>query len=883
MTETTTTSSAQHIKPLSADNYTEWSSSMFGLLMERGWVDHVEDNTKGATPSDATDVKAGGLDRKQDQRVIGLIFSRMEASQRVALGLKESTLASTTARQLWVKIRQHYKALSLQLMNSTFQQMAEPYDESQKMETFLIKKRETMSKLEGAGLHLPEALYCLQVLNSLPESWHTTKQILINTATLTRSANPEEPLTSSLTFDSMSTALIGEEVNRAALARTATSQTETMSALVARSGQPRTSPATRRTGHENLICRWCQIKGHIEAHCNGKKAGKPRAPPRDGGDANVITSTSPTSEQQGAPAATSTDSTAQGNWLWAVSPAIDESTKPTVWCLDSGASLHLCCRRDMFRSLSDHTDEVRVGDGRAVPVHGRGTVAIDMLTPGHIPGREYRPHMVTPVSYAPGLSINLLSVPMLGRAGIHVLFHGDRALIKQDGKTIGYAILQPSNLYRVVTLTTGDGNVALAASGSEARSSPLDLWHERLGHRHHRAISQLFSSGMTADGHLMPNAVTPSSTSALSHCEPCVIGKQHRLPVPLKADPAGRAKRPLYRVHVDLMGPFNTPSLGGARYLMLIVDDYSRYTVAAALPTKDAAFSAFKEYVAMAEALHDQKVAWIRSDNGGEFVSAEFTAWLKEHGIQRELTTPYTPSQNGVVERMNRTVMEAARSIMKAAGLPDPFWAMACYFAAYTSNRCPTTSLDKMTPYEAWRGKKPSIAHMRLFGCLAYVLVRKGLRGKLDAKSTPCIFVGYSADSKSYRLWNGTKLVTSRDVHFVEERWGYTYLCAGEAAAGGNSDNEGAEIATANPYSPLNTEESDSEPPAQVPARAQPPAKLPAALRKLQDKLPPGPHDLAPATVGQEPTTGPIRTRSQQHQPPVSPSHLRGEGGGEPS
>ena len=158
-----------------------------------------------------------------------------------------------------------------------------------------------------------------------------------------------------------------------------------------------------------------------------------------------------------------------------------------------------------------------------------------------------------------------------------------------------------------------------------------------------------------------------------------------------------------------------------------------------------------------------------------------FDSWLKARGIRRELTSAYTANQNGVVERMNRTIVEMARTMLAAACLPSSFWELAIDAAVYCRNRCPTTSLDGRTPYEAWCGSKPRVAHMRIFGCLAYDHVRKPLRGKTEVKAKACIFVGYSPDSATYRLWDqqSGKLITSRDVYFVEgqlgiKAWGAT-------------------------------------------------------------------------------------------------------------
>ena len=151
-------------------------------------------------------------------------------------------------------------------------------------------------------------------------------------------------------------------------------------------------------------------------------------------------------------------------------------------------------------------------------------------------------------------------------------------------------------------------------------------------------------------------------------------------------------------------------------------------------------------------------------------MSKEFNAFLAERGIKHQCTVPYTPQQNGVAERKNMSLMEMARCMVKSQVLPHAFWLEAVMCATYVLNRCPTKALQNITPYESWHGRKPSVAHLRVFGCLAYALVPVQQRRKLDDKAVKCVFIGYSSESKGYRLYHPqTKcILVSRDV-FVED------------------------------------------------------------------------------------------------------------------
>eukprot|EP00253_Pinus_taeda_P018317 PITA_18317 len=165
-----------------------------------------------------------------------------------------------------------------------------------------------------------------------------------------------------------------------------------------------------------------------------------------------------------------------------------------------------------------------------------------------------------------------------------------------------------------------------------------------------------------------------------------------------------------------------------------------------------------------------KKIKVLRTDNGGDFCSKEFEEFCKKSGIARHRTTPYTPQKNGVEERMNKTLMERARSMLSGAKLGQEFWVEAMETTCYLVNRSPSSALEYKTPQEVWTGNKPSLSHLRVFGCDAYVHVPKEKRTKLDTKSKKCIFIGYKDGLKGYKLWNQVtrKVVYSQDVVFKE-------------------------------------------------------------------------------------------------------------------
>jgi transposase InsO family protein len=260
----------------------------------------------------------------------------------------------------------------------------------------------------------------------------------------------------------------------------------------------------------------------------------------------------------------------------------------------------------------------------------------------------------------------------------------------------------------------------------------------------------------------------PLLTQVDQVCEACLAGKHRRAPFPQQAQ--RRSTEALQLLHGDICGPITPATPSGNRYFLLLVDDYSRYMWVCLLPTKDAAAEAIKRVQAAAERKTGKKLLALRTDRGGEFAATDFIEYCAHLGVRRELTAPYTPQQNGVVERRNQSVVGTARSMLKAKGLPGVFWGEAVTTAVYLLNRSSSKSIQGKTPYQLWTGSAPNVQHLRTFGCIAHVKVNTPHLHKLDDRSRKMVFVGYEPGSKAYRVYDPTsrRVHISRDVVFDE-------------------------------------------------------------------------------------------------------------------
>ncbi|THH15011.1 hypothetical protein EUX98_g9529 [Antrodiella citrinella] len=208
----------------------------------------------------------------------------------------------------------------------------------------------------------------------------------------------------------------------------------------------------------------------------------------------------------------------------------------------------------------------------------------------------------------------------------------------------------------------------------------------------------------------------------------------------------------------------------GFRFWNLYLDDHSHFLAALPMRLKSQTFPSFKTYHAYATVKQSAKLGELQDDKGGEYMSNEFEEFCFSHGIVRRHTVRNRPQQNGAAERINRTLEERIISMLQEAGLPDTFWGEALAAAVHVLNCCPTSALAGKTPYEVWHGRKPDLAHLRVWGCTAYVHVQRDKRTNLGSHMEKCVFIGYPDGYKGWKFYNPTtkRVVISERADFDE-------------------------------------------------------------------------------------------------------------------
>ncbi len=437
------------------------------------------------------------------------------------------------------------------------------------------------------------------------------------------------------------------------------------------------------------------------------------------------------------------------------------TSAPTKWCLDSGATRHITNNASLLSNLRPPPGDITVtfGNGAQSQPAGIGD-AFMRSTTGTI-------LKLTNVLWMPDAAENLLSISYATAHGLNFAFNANACTISRNNYTIATAPAGDNNIYYLkgralltAPAATG-GTTAVAAHAARTAETP-QLWHQRFGHLGYDNLVRLATEPMVTG---INTTADEFKTAANTVCAPCALGKQHRQPF---AASTSRTTKPLELMHTDLCGPMPVTSYGGNNYLFTLLDDYSACSFTHPLRHKSDAADTLKDTITLLERQTGYPVVRIRSDNGGEYGSHELAAFLRAKGIKHETTNPYTPQQNGKAERLNRTLLEKTRSMMAATDLPQTMWAEAAVTANYLRNRSPTANRDA-TPFELFFGTKPDVSHLRTFGARTFSLIPSELRSKLDPVSQPGRLIGYAANRKGYKiLTDAGTIITSRDVLFDE-------------------------------------------------------------------------------------------------------------------
>ncbi|CAJ2671832.1 unnamed protein product [Trifolium pratense] len=718
--------------------YDHWAMLMENLLRSKEFWSVVENGVIVAPPMATADQQRAVDESKlRDLKAKNFLFQSIDRT------IMETILEKGTARDIWEAMRTKYQGSSkvkraqLQALRRDFEILAMKDNES--INDYFARTLSIVNKMTAQGHKMDTTDVVEKILCSLTSRFNYVVCSIEQSNDVT-----------SLSIDELQSSLIVQEQRM----KFQSDKDEEQVLKVTGGGRGERGRGRGRGGSrgrgrgrqgrnkENVECYKCHKLGHYQSEC----------PSWEESDANFAEF----NEHEEVLLMAKQHSTVQ--------------TKTEVWYLDSGCSNHMIGNKEWLFEFDDtFRESVRLGDDSRMNVMGKGKLKL------YIGGIT---QVISEVYYLPGLKNNLLSIGQLQQKNLTIVFKKDTCKVFHEERGLIMSTQMSGNRMYVINAT-----VLVPMCMKTTNEMDSLLWHKRYGHLSYKGLNTLVKKEMVKG---LPNLKEDNEV-----CSDCMTGKQHREIIPKKVN--WRATKKLELVHSDICGPINPASNGGNKYFITFTDDFTRKTWVDILQNKASAFESFKRFKAVAEKESSCQILTLRTDRGGEFLSEAFNRFCTDQGIKRQLTTAYTPQQNGVSERKNRTIMNMVRCMLSDKSVPKKFWPESVKWAVYVLNRSPTLSVKDTTPEEAWSGMKPSVKHFKVFGCLAFVHVPDAQRKKLDDKSIKCVHLGVSEESKAYKLYNPAdkKIIVSRDVVFDESKgWNWGESSQAQATQYDNSENE---------------------------------------------------------------------------------------------
>ncbi|GJV89458.1 retrovirus-related pol polyprotein from transposon TNT 1-94 [Tanacetum coccineum] len=342
-----------------------------------------------------------------------------------------------------------------------------------------------------------------------------------------------------------------------------------------------------------------------------------------------------------------------------------------------------------------------------------------------------------------GLGHNLFSVGQFSDSDLEVDFRKHTCFVPN---LEGVDLLTGSRGTNLYTLSIGDmmksSPICLLSKASKTNSW---LWHRRLSHLNFGTINQLAKQGLVKG--------LPKLKFEKDHlCSACSLGKIKKHSHKPKSEDTNQEKH--YLLYMDLCRPMRVESINGKKYILVIVDDYSRFTWVKFIRSKDEAPEFIIKFLNMKQVSLNATVRNIRTDNGTKFVNQTLHSYYEDVGISHETSVARTLQQNDIVERRNHTLVEAARTMLIYAKAPLFLWAKVVATTCYTQNPSLIPLCHGKTPYELMHDRKQYLSYLYVFGVLCYPTNDSEYLGKLKAKADVGIFIGLAPAKKAYRIYN---------------------------------------------------------------------------------------------------------------------------------
>ncbi|GBN77035.1 Retrovirus-related Pol polyprotein from transposon TNT 1-94 [Araneus ventricosus] len=718
---------------LDGSNYTSWKEDMKVVLMDRGCWSFIIGEDKPC-PEQATEKEKFEYDWRK-QRCYTTIYQGIE---REFLPLIRHT---TDGKEAWNILKTNFepnsKARLAVLIDEFFELKFNPEEET--IGIFCKRVDEKKTQVKEACFEIPELLIALQLIRRLPAEYDHLVQTLYRLKDeefnhrevekqLVNEAGRIQLKQKDLNLDYTENAYT---VGSFRLQETRKKSSEGSGAVLDPSRNPGQYRKICYPKGMWPFCDFCSRKGHDASKCYKKRNKEKKQ------------------------AFVSETSFCRTNQAFGVSTDYDQ------FLIDTAATSHFCYERDWFKNFKELTTTKALLADKKSTCEVKGISDIDFIV------KDIKGNVkitLKDVFYIPNMRRNLISGARMDIAGHKIIWSNNVMRICHSNNEYFFSAFRQDMLYIVSGYPLLDSVMYTSVD--------LNLIHKRLCHVNIPIIKDMCKNKLVKGLEKVNIKIDNES------CIACNVGKATRTSLKKNYVYKRVTKSVLDKVHMDLWGPAPVNSLGGSKYFLSIIDDFSRKIDVFTLKSKSEVFSIFKEYLSRVQRELGRKLKSVRTDNGLEFCHKDFETFLRDLGIKIERTSFYTPELNGIAERFNRSSMEAVRTMLQDSGLQPRFWAEALHAYVHTKNRCSHKLTEGKTPMEIWSGHKLSIRHCRTFGSLAYVYVPTVNRNKLQPKAKIGILVGYAVNRRGYRVWlpKERKVVESIQVKIDETKNGVKTL-----------------------------------------------------------------------------------------------------------
>lgn len=712
----------ERIDKLSKINYDTWSITLQSILKSKKLWYLIE---LGHDLIDE-DIEEINKPENKDKPEFATIASKIKLFEDVEKNEEAKSILYTTmsreeiqktgscgsAYDLWEKIKENHLGADVDQRNIALSEfLGFEYRKGEAITSYCGRFEIALSRVETSGSIVDESTKFWVFRNKLPNDIKTMANFWLM-------ANPDGRIASLITAMKLQHHLDKQEKedSNVALYSNATNKPPDQQ------GTSKSDP--KQGGSSKKFCKYCKKNNHVVADCR-KRILKEKL---------KAESSNQEKEKQ--------------RFAYNAFENETSTSSPGQWIIDSGASSHMIRTKS---SLSNYKDldtpkTITLGDGKKTFAIGSGEYEFSC---GMYEG------VLKDVLWVPELNENLFSVGKAIARGIRIEFVNDRVIFKHGDTITMTAWKKQSNMFTI--------NLVPLKNGSEHAEVSIEEWHGRFGHNSIEQIKKLAKSG----------AVTglKIDSSRSDHCDDCIAGKITRASHPSRS--TIRASSSSAVLQIDTCGPMNIESLGGSKYFVLAIEEMSNYKIIKFVRFKSEIPDVVKEIINQVEIESKRPVKLIQTDNGSEFLNSNLKIFLTDKGILHERSVPFTPEQNGSVERANRVVIEGIRTLIHDSKLPECLWAEAASTVVYTTNRLFGPKSSDKTRYELYHSFRPDVRNLRTFGEPVYVNLPKSKReSKFTENGHLMAFVGYTSRSNTYKVYDPESHIISLscDVSFNVRR-----------------------------------------------------------------------------------------------------------------